>query len=304
MALGQRFLQVNITIPQTGQVLTLDQTLDVHVKIHKDALAIQNKAEVTVFNLTQSMRQQLLSNLTALNKRAVDQGASSANMAAYCPVVIMAGNTRQAANGTNNGSNAIVVFEGYAVMADPIDAPPNLGVHIQCYERQLDKVQWQSDYMPAQATFKDYANWVGKQMGVTQTICQTSYDDKVITNPAATASTLESLLVDLQSYYRPNVTAFVDNDVLIVTDQGKSVSLRGTTTIQSDEFIGTPMWTDYGITATTLFNPSILLAGAVILNSKMNPKLNDVGYVVTTLDYDLSSRDTAFYGTLQAYPPA
>jgi|GEM_PF-4118630 len=298
MPLGQRFLQVNITMPQSGAVVTIDQTMEMHVQIHKDALAIQNKANITIFNLTHSARQQLLSNFTAFNKRQAETGVKAAQ---YCAVEILAGYTNNAATAINNGSTPAHVFQGDVVLCEPVGAPPNLGVQITCYEHQLDKLQWKTEFAPVQTTFKQYVEWAGRQMGVERTVCQTSYDNKVISNPGATAHTVEDLLLDIQSMYRPAVAAFIDNNDLIVMDMNKVIAIRGSTTV--DEFVGTPMWTEWGVQFQTLFNPAILLAGGVTLKSKMNPSLNN-SYVVSSIDYDLTSRDTNFHGKYNANPAA
>jgi hypothetical protein len=137
-------------------------------------------------------------------------------------------------------------------------------------------------------------------MGVTPH-CETSYNDVVITNPSGTTEIVAHLLIDIQSMYRPNVVAFIDNGSLIVKDANKIISTAQMVTI--DEFVGTPMWTEWGVEFTTLYNPQLQLAGAPTLNSKMNPSLNKT-YVTTALEYDLTSRDVAFYVKVNASPSA
>ncbi|MGN6083166.1 baseplate hub protein [Trinickia sp.] len=305
MPLGQRFLQVEIKLPQSGQLVTLDQTLALHVNIHKDALAIQNSAEITVFNLTQSLRQQLLSSFTAFNKRQIETGAANA-ADSYCQVTITAGylnSTSSALNNgdPNNGNNSTIIFQGAIVHVEPIGAPPNQGVMIHCFEHQINKLKFITGFAPSSTTFKSYVQWAGAQMGVDRVVCQTSYDNKVISNPGGSAHTVEDLLLDIQSLYRPAVAAFIDNNDLIVTDINKVVASRGVTTVS--EFIGMPLWTEYGVQFRSMFDPQILLAGQVNLKSTTNPSLNH-SYIVSSLDYDLASRDEAFYGTVNANPAA
>jgi hypothetical protein len=291
MPLGQRILQVTIDVPN-GQSVTLDQELDLHVSISKNALAIQNKCDITVFNLTQSLRTGLFSQFTAWNKRQVETGGLQPS---YSNVTVLAGYK----NGGN--SNTSVVFKGQVVQVDPVGAPPDLGAQITCYEHQVSKAAWTTGFAPTNGTFKEYVLWAGKQMGVSRVVCETSYDNTPSGNFFAATHQVSELLIDIQSAYRPNVAAFIDNDVLIVMDVNKVVSERGSVTI--DEFVGAPMWTEYGVQFKTLFDPNIVLACAANLNSKINPALNN-SYIISTLSYALSSRDTEFYVTASGSPPA
>lgn len=292
MPLGTRILQVTIELPY-GNVI-LDETLDLHVRIHKDALAVQNSCDIDVMNMTQSMRESLLSQFTAWNKRNIETGQNGYK-ASYVNVTIAAG--------YSNGSKVqtTIVFAGQIVQVDPLGAPPNLGVTIRCYSQQINKLAWITDFAPANATFKQYVQWAGQQMGVNQIICETSYNDKSISNPFASTHVVGELLLDIQSAYRPNVAAYIDNNNLIVKDVNKIISISQIVTV--DEFIGTPMWTEWGVQFVSLFDPNIALAGAATLNSKMNPSLNKT-FVISSLDYSLSSRDRDFYNKVTANPSA
>jgi hypothetical protein len=292
MALGTRVLQVVISLP-SGPV-TLDESLDLRVKIHKDALAIQNTCDIEVFNLSQSLRQSLLSQFTAWNKRNLETGQQG-YAASYINVTVTAG--------YNNGSQSqtTVVFAGQIVLVEPIGAPPMLGVSIKCYAQQLSKLSWVTGFAPTSATYKQYVEWAGAQMGVTRTVCETSYNDKVINNPFASTHIVEQLLVNIQDAYKPNVAAYIDNNVLIVKDINAVISISQQVTVS--EFIGTPMWTEWGVVFQCLFNSQIQLAGAATLNSIMNPSLNKT-FVIVSLDYDLTARDRNFYVKATASPSA
>lgn len=292
MALGERILQVSFTLP-SGAV-TLDQGLDLRVKIHKDALAIQNTCDIEVFNLPQSLRESLLSQFTAWNKRQIDTGQPGYE-ASYINVTVSAGYK----NGSQNQST--VIFAGQIVQTEPFGQPPMLGVSIRCFSQQVNKIAWVTGFAPTSATLKQYVEWAGAQMGVTRVVCETSLNDKVITNMFASTHIVGSLLVDIQNAYMPAISAYIDNNVLYVKDTSAIISTSQPVSVS--EFIGTPMWTEWGVAFQTLFNPQIQLAGAATLNSKMNPSLNK-SFVIMSLDYDLTSRDRNFYVKAQGYPPA
>lgn len=290
MPLAQRVLNVILELP-SGNV-TLDASLDLHVHIKKDALAIQNSCTIDVFGLSQSVREAILSQFTAWNKRQIETGNAQPN---YVNMYVQAGYL------SDNKDTTTIVFSGQVVLVNPISAPPNIGVRITCYSQQLQKLQWVTGTAPASMPFKQYVEWAGAQMGVSSIDCKTSYDDTVVWNPSGTTEVVAHLLIDIQSYYRPNVVAFIDNNILYVRDANKVIDTAQKVTIS--EFIGTPMWTEWGVEFTTLYNPQLQLAGAPTLNSKMNPSLNKT-YVTTSLEYDLTSRDVAFYVRVNASPSA
>jgi hypothetical protein len=286
MALGARILQVNLQMP-SGMV-TLDQTLDLRVRARKDALAIQSTCEITVADLSQNLREFLLSHFSAWNKRQYEQGQATVP---YIPVTVVAGYASTSSNGTQQ--NTTTIFSGQVALCSPEGSLPNLATKITCYTQQLSKVNWITpNTFPASTTFKNYVTLAAQAMGL-QLNCQTSHDDDTITNPGASIYNVGSLLIDIQGYYRPNVVAYVDNGTLFVRDASALITTANTVTIS--EFVNTPQWDEWGAEFETLFNPQLVLSCGAQLQSVLNPSLNDFAYVVYSLEYDLTSRDTPFY---------
>jgi hypothetical protein len=165
----------------------------------------------------------------------------------------------------------------------------------------LSRMAWKTEPTPPDLTFRQFVEWAGRQMKVSRTICETSQDDAMTGNIAGSTHTVGNLLVDIQNAYNPNIVAYIDNNVLIVRDIDRVVDVSGHVTV--NEFIGTPMWTQWGVEFQTLFDQTLGLTCAVKLNSKMNPSLNHE-FIVVNIDYVLSSRDTPFYIKVYACPPA
>lgn len=294
MPLGKRVLRVTLNMPQ-GDV-TLDETLDMHIKIQKAAIAQQQQCEVVVANLTTSLRTSLITQFTAWNKRNVENGQPNATQQSYIGVTVQAGY-----NIPGQAASIITIFAGQVVLAGPVGELPNMAVKITAYSQQISKVQWITQVPPGQMTFKAYAAWVAAQMGV-NLVCQTSYDNVVVTNPGASVHTVGDLLIDIQNYYRPNVAAYIDNNTLFVKDVNAVITTAGQVTV--DEFINMPLWDEWGCEFECLFNPQLILSCAATLVSTMNPLLNGIGYVIYALTYDLTSRDTAFNMKANGAPPA
>lgn len=291
MALRQRILRVTLDMP-SGPVV-LNQTLNLRVRIHKDALAIQSRATVEVSGLTTQLRESLLSQFTAWNKRKVEMGQIAINSV---DVKIEAG--------WRDTPDAIpsLVFQGQVALVDLVSGPPTITVRFTCFTSQIDKTAFTTSRAPAQTTYYGYVAWAAKEMGFGENfICDTSFNDKVIENPARSIFTRAGLLIDIQNIYRPAVAAFVDDGRLIVKDMNRIINPGETANV--DSFVGIPSWTEWGVEFTTLFDSNILLAHGARLTSKMNPSINGQ-YVIMSIEYDLNSRERGFYVKAMGSPPA
>jgi len=294
MPLAKRSLQVTFAMP-SGNVV-LDETLDLHVNIHKNCLAIGNTCAIEVYNLSQTLRQSLLSQFTLWNKREIQSGTGNATaQPQFINVTIQAGYVK--ANGQNTQTT---IYVGQVVSCEPISGPPKIGVRIACNSQMIYKGMFKTN-VPPQMTYKQYAEWVGLQLQVDRTVCKTSYDDKIVVNPSMSTAVREYLLLDLQNAFRPAVAAYIDNNMLIVRDQGAILTTDAP--YEVNEFIGTPLWTEWGAKFQCLFDPEIQLSTPVVLNSKLNPSLAQT-FIVTTLDYNLTSRQVPFYVAAEGNPTA
>lgn len=298
MALRNRVLTVTLELPD--RTVVLDQSINLKVKIHKAALAIQNRATVEIIGLTGSLREQLLSQFTAFNQRQVTAGQAEQK---WVNIEIKAGwqtPSKYEVGGVIEQPST--VFKGQVVTCELTSAPPNIGVSLTCFTRQIDRTRFVTSPAPDGTTFKAYVAWAADQMGFgTNFICETENNDTIISNPARSIFVASALLIDIQNMYRPNVAAFVDDDLLIVKDRNKI--LNPSQSAMLSEFVGVPTWTEWGVDFNCLFDQSIRLAQGATLTSSMNPSLNGT-YVVMEIEYDLSSRDGPFYVKASASPPA
>ena len=298
MPLTKRTLKVTISLP--GGDVVLDEGLMLRVSIQKAALAIQNSATVEVYGMTTSLRLKLISQFTAWHKRQVSTGQAPQD---WIAVKIEAGYAdAQSVSGGAATSRTALVFVGHVVNVDPTAPPPNIGVRIKCYTRQIDKTAFLTQAAPTSTTYHNLVKFAAQQMGFGDNfVCNTSFNDRVVTNAFRTIYTQGALLLGIQDLYRPNVAAFIDNDKLIVKDRNAIIDPAAVANVT--EFIGTPMWNEWGVSWQTLMDPTIQLAGAAQLTSLMNPGVNG-NYVITELRYQLSSREGPFYVTAMGSPPA
>jgi hypothetical protein len=298
MPLKKRILRFTIDIPVgtdgTMTRVVLDESLMLRARINKAALAIQNMATIDIGGMSTSLRELLLSNFTAWDKRKIDRGG---DVQYWANIQIEAG---YSSNGVETKS---VVYQGQIVTVDISSPPPNLVMTIQCFTRQSDKTKNISGAPPENATFKELVAWAAKQMQFDDRfVCDTSHNDEIIPNAMRGVAVVSALLIEIQGYYSADVSAFIDDDFLYVKDRDKLVNPDAKMTLS--EFIGTPVWQDWGVTFKTMFDPNMRLTNAARLQSKMNPLVNNIDYLIYAIQYDLSSRDTAFYMQCLGSPPA
>ncbi len=298
MALRNRVLIVKLDLPDS--TVTLEQDINIKVKIQKAALAIQNRATVDIIGLTGSLREQLLSQFTAFNQRQVEAGQLEQK---WVGIEIKAGWSSPSKYETGTAiEQPSTVFKGQVVICELTSAPPNIGVRLTCFTRQIDRTKFVTSPAPDGTTFKAYVAWAADQMGFgTNFVCETANNETIISNPARSIFVASALLIDIQNMYRPDVAAFVDDDLLIVKDRNKI--LNPSESVKISEFIGVPTWTEWGVNFVCLFNQGVRLAQGATLESVMNVSLNGT-YVVMEIEYDLTSRDGPFYVKANASPPA
>lgn len=293
MIMKRRLLRVELSFPD-GQKQTLTEDLMLRCRINKAALDIQNKASIEIGGLTAELREFLLSNFTAFNKRLREQGTIDAY---YVDVVIKAGYS-EAGN-----EQLFLVYKGQVVLAELADSPPNMVVRLQCYTQQIDRTKWITTPAPSPVRFEDFCKYAAQQMGLGNNVTvDTSINDQILINPGRTAYVTAALLPEIQNYSRNTIAAYIDDGQLIVKDKNKILDPNAIKTIT--EFVGVPTWNEWGANFTTMYAGDIRLAQGVKFQSVLNPSLNDTTFVVMALEYDLQSRDDIFVVSGDVAPAA
>lgn len=289
--LQKRVLRVTLEMP--GGDVVLNEELDLRIRIKKAALALQNRASIVVFGMSRTLREQLLSQFTAWNKRVVEEGLVNQK---WIKVHVDAGYTD--AQGKTLTATA---FRGEVAIVELISTPPDIGVNITCYTRQIDKTTFITDQPPSQTTLSELIKWSARQLELGDPVIETQYADTPLDNPFIGFQTRAGIVWALQDTRKSDIVAFIDDDLLVVKDRQRVIN--PSEIVKITEFVGVPSWDEYGVQFTTLFDTSIRLAHAADLTSLMNPSINGQ-YVLTVIEYDLTSRDTAFYVNAYGSPPS
>lgn len=296
--LGQRVLNVQFTMSD-GNVVTLDETLDLRVQTQAVALGIQAHAMIQVYNLSQTLRQQILSRINEYQNHLTQTSGSGKP---FVPVTITAGYSSRASASKPASDSTTQIFTGEAYSSRLLSGPPNIGIQILCATRQVDKTLTPSALPASSMTFLAAAQYAATQAGL-QLQCTALCNSATVTNPFITATTigqLPKMLMYLAPTNNP-VDVFIDSGTLYVRDRN---AMAGESALLAvNEFIGVPNLNEFGCDFSVLFRTDIRMHTPVAVQSVLNPALNG-NYVPYRIEHDLASRSEQFYTHVGAAVPA
>lgn len=272
--------------------MTIDDSLDISVKVNKLAIAYQQNATIDVFGLTTSNRQSWFSQFTAFNRLRLDSN-SLGN--AYVDVRIDAGYS------SNGIEDVVTIFEGQVIDSLFESPPPSIGMKIICRTNQENKGPLDIQTIPPyNITFKLLAQWVANQIGY-RLDCSTSKDDNLVENPITSIQKYEAAPIMLMNVFQNEVVVFMDNKTLYCRDINAIKDVGSVPKLT--QFVGIPAWTADGCSAKILLRTDVTLISGFNVNSIINPTL-DGDYVAHTMSYDLCSRRSPFYLTILGSAPS
>lgn len=268
--LDPRLLRVSIEVG--GQLRTYDK-LAISVSGTKYANPSQNECDIKITNLDKATRDYLLTETTPFNFNRKRKR-----------IMVEAG---------RESTGYALVYSGDIVAAVG-SQPPDIVVAIKartCAWFMGDIISRSSG---ATTQLSNIAGNVARDLGVGLDFQAT---DKQIANYSHSGAALKQ--VDRLGTTGA-VSAYVNNDTLVVQDLG--IPLRGRTRVLSLDtgMIGIPEFTEQGIKVKMLYDNQTDLGYELAITSKMNPAANGE-YVVYKLGYELSNRDTPFYLVAEAY---
>ena len=182
------------------------------------------------------------------------------------------------------------LFNGNAIASNPTQ-PPDIGLIIRSLSQSGGLGYASSITAPAFATLQSVCQLIAQSQNPPLTLDFQAKNNPQISNYHFTGSVAKQIqkLNDLGLAY-----AYVDNTTLVVTDlqtprQVPTIALNAQTGL-----IGVPEVTEIGARARMLINNEVKIGAPVTLTSVVNPAVNG-DYYITTLSYEVASRDTPFY---------
>lgn len=185
------------------------------------------------------------------------------------------------------------LYTGDIFRVAPTQAP-DIGIVIRCVTGGFNKNRLVSNSAPASSKLSVIAATVANDNGLGMSF---EITDRSIANYSFTGSPAAQInkLAELA-----NADVYQDNNILYVKNIGqpkKGATVRILN--KNTGMIGIPEGTENGIKVSMLFDSVTQMGSKLILKSEKNPVL-DGDYCVYKLDFDISSRDTAFYLTAEA----
>jgi len=240
----------------------------------KYANATMNEATIKITNLKRSVRDFILTESSPFNRLRVRK-----------KVALYAG---------RQSYGYFKLFEG-DIMTSSLSEPPDIEITLSCKTAAFSNTQLVSNAQPALAPLSKIAKSVADNMGLT---LQFEAKDKQISNYSFSGAAGKQVerLGDAGG-----VSAFVDDNVLIVKDSEKPVSNVTHELSLESGMIGKPELNDQGLTVKYLLGPGTRLGGSLTLKSKTNPAANGT-YQIYQLAFDVANRDTPFYWIASAKP--
>lgn len=303
MEINQRKLQLKIGNLESDEVYTFNEDANISIRCKKTALSLQNVATITIDNIRQDLRNYLIGGFNEWDARNQKQP--------FVPVEFYIGRARATSYGAgSDGAHMRRIYVG-SIHTTSMTQPPDVSVQMNCVSSLIDQnvagTGFITQLIPRSGTFKDLFMLLGEMMNSVEPFYEATI------NPQVSASKFSQLL--LQSYsltgavaflaglFPSEILIFIDDDKLYAVDKG--APLKGATVDITAEsgMIGIPAITPWGVQFKTLADVPCRIGGAVNLISVMNPSVNGQ-YVITQAEYEVTSRETPFYTTWHASPPA
>lgn len=264
MTLDLRRIRVGIEI---GGRVNFYEGLRVKASGTKYANPLQNDCTVTISGLSQRTRDALLTETSPFNdnrspKRLVlEVGRQSAGL--------------------------VQLFIGDIVSSEP-SGPPDLDVTIKAMTQNAQAGNIIAKAAPATIKLSDLTKSVASDLGLAVDF---QADDKNISNYTFSGAALKQVTKLQES---GGVSAYIDNNTLVVKDAARPLSGRVRVLNQDSGMVGIPKATEKGINVSMLIDGETVLGGALRIESKLNKSLNG-DYVITQLGFEVASHDTPFF---------
>lgn len=263
-----RILRVGIEV--SGQ-LNVYEGLAITAKGSKVASSTQNEIDVEILNLSKDVRNYLLTETSPFNKNKTPK-----------VLTVEAGRV---------STGVARMFIGEIISASPTQ-PPDIGLKIKARTGEFKKGELVARSGAEKEKLSALSKKVADDVGATLEFEAT---DKDIANYSFSGAKLRQVDA-LQTAGKVDV--FHDDETLVVKDAGKPRKSI-TKIIRSDTgMIGVPEVTERGVKVQFLFDLDTNLGGAMEITSELNPSLNG-SYTIYKLDFELASRDTAWYYTAE-----
>lgn len=243
----------------------------IKVQGFKAISVLQNIATITIGNLRKDHRDYILSNCNQVLQAQYK----------IRKVTVFAG---------RQSTGAFQVYQGDVVSAN-ISQPPDVMLVIRAATSARDRTNFLSFSNTANLSLGQAINELAQVLNLNASIDPAVDATQTVPRFTFFGQPLGAI-ARIQELYK--VKVFTDDNILVVKPWNESLSNTIVNLNKSTGMIGIPEFTEYGIRVKTFVDKNIRLGAGLRLVSEMVPAMN-ADYVITRLDYDMSTRETSFY---------
>ena len=273
-AFDNRLVKVGL---QIGNDFLVFEDLDIRIHGQKFASEIMNQCTVKISNLTRDHRNFILTTATPMKVEKTP--------------IAMTVDVGRESYGTFR------LFEGVAFVSS-VTPPPDIGIILtgltNCFQIGLVVANSQNPQAPLSVIAKSIADANGL-------VLKFKAKERNIANfqhTGGAARQIDNLAMI------GDVRVSIDNNTMTVFDKDAYADDEVFDLNINTGMIGIPQATQTGAMAQMLVSPAIKLGGKLNLKSQINPAVNNDGYRIDAIDFDICNRDNPFLYTLTLTNPA
>ncbi|AZD85015.1 Phage protein [Pseudomonas chlororaphis subsp. aureofaciens] len=263
--------RIRIGVEVSGQI-NYYEGLRVKVSGTKYANPLQNDCTVTITGLKQSTRDFILTETSPFNENRTPKR-----------LIVEVGRV---------STGMFRLFLGDIESSEP-SSPPDIDLVIKAKTQLAAAGKLVSKSGAAQSSLSSLAKSVADDMSLTLDF---QAKDRNVANYNHTGAALKQV-EKLQAI--GGVSAYIDDDKLVVKDVAAPLSGRTRVLTKDTGMVGIPKATEKGVKVTFLIDPETAIGGALRLGSKLNVALNG-DYVINQLSFDVQSHEDPFFYTALA----